>query len=149
MEEKQIKEEILRILDEKRVGTLCTMKGDQPFSRYMIFRHEGFTLYTISSKKTEKIQDILSNPKVHILFGFESTGRGRPSPYLDIVAIATIHEEKELKDRLWHDNFLKYLTGPDDPNYIVIKCEPTSIRLMNHPELDEPYTLSFTYEKDR
>lgn len=144
VEKKQITDEILRILDEKRVGTLCTMKGDQPFARYMIFRHEEFILYTISSKKTEKVQDILNNPKVHILFGFESGMQGRPKPYLDITATATIHDEKELKDRLWHDNFLKYLTGPDDPNYIIIRCEPKTIRLMNHPDLDGPYTLSFS-----
>ena len=144
VEQLQMKDEILKILDEKRVGTLCTMKGDQPFARYMIFRHEGFILYTISSKKTEKVQDILNNPKVHILFGFESSGHGKPKPYLDIIATATIQNEEELKDRLWHDNFLKYLTGPDDPNYIIIQCEPKLIRLMNHPEVDGPYTLSFS-----
>ena len=129
VEQQQMKEEILKILDEKRVGTLCTMKGDQPFARYMIFRHEGFILYTISSKKTEKVQDILNNPKVHILFGFESSGHGKPKPYLDIIATATVQDEKELKDRLWHDNFLKYLTGPDDPNYIIIQCEPNQSAL--------------------
>nr|WP_295970326.1 pyridoxamine 5'-phosphate oxidase family protein [uncultured Bacillus sp.] len=142
MEQQKIKEEILRILNDYRVGTLCTMKGDQPFARYMIFRNDECILYTITSRKTEKVRDILNNPKVHILLGFE--GGGRPKPYLDIVANATIHDEKELKDRFWHDNFLKYLTGPDDPNYVIIRCSPQLIRLMSHPELDGPYTWSFT-----
>ncbi|MFB6467037.1 pyridoxamine 5'-phosphate oxidase family protein [Cytobacillus sp. Hz8] len=141
MDEDKIKEEIQTILAERRLGILSTMKGDQPYSRFMMFRNEGFRLYTISSKKTEKVQDILNNPKVHILLGFKTEGFG--NPYLDITAMATLEDEKELKDQLWHENFLKYLTGPDDPNYIVIRCEPKTIRLMSHPDLDGPYTLSF------
>lgn len=140
VEEHEIKAEIKRIMTEHRVGTLSTMKGDQPFARYMIFRNEDFNLYTISSKQTEKVQDIVANNKVHILLGFEGGGFGKP--FIDMVAVAAIHDEKELKDRLWHENFRKYLTGPDDPNYIVIKCEPISIRLINHPDLQGPYTVT-------
>ncbi|MGO4887625.1 pyridoxamine 5'-phosphate oxidase family protein [Anaerobacillus sp. MEB173] len=142
MDQQAVNDEILRILTKHRIGTLSTMKGDQPFARYMIFRNEEYTLYTISSKKTEKVQDMLKNDKVHILIGFEGGGFGKP--YIDMTAVATIHDEKELKDRFWHDNFRKYLEGPDDPNYIVIRCKPKSIRLINHPALDGPYTLSFT-----
>lgn len=138
MEEK-IKKEIKRILTEHKIGLLSTMKGDQPYSRYMIFRNEDFLLYTISSKKTEKVQDILKNNKVHILLGVENGCYGKP--YLEIAAIATIHDEKELKEHFWHENFLKYLTGPDDPNYVVIRCEPQSIRLMNHRDFDGPVSL--------
>ncbi|MFN7251572.1 MAG: pyridoxamine 5'-phosphate oxidase family protein [Anaerobacillus sp.] len=141
MHQEQINEEVIRILSEHKVGTLSTMKGDQPFSRYMIFRNEEFTLYTISSKATEKVQDILENNKVHILLGFEGGGYGKP--YIDMTAEATIHDDKALKDKFWHDNFRKYLTGPDDPNYIVIRCEPKSIRLINHPDLDGPATIKF------
>jgi general stress protein 26 len=142
LEEKKIKDEIKKILAEYRLGTLSTMKGDQPYTRYMIFRNEDFTLYTISSKNTEKVKDIRENHKVHILLGVEKGCFGKP--YLDIAAIATIRDEKELKDHFWHENFLKYLTGPDDPNYIVIRCEPKTIRLVNHPDLDGPYILNMT-----
>ncbi len=136
-----MKGEILRIISESRIGILCTIKGDQPFSRYMIFRSEGFTLYTISSKQTEKVKHIAENPNVHILLGFEGGGFGKP--YIDVIAAASIHDEKELRNRFWHDNFLKYLTGPEDPNYIVICCKPKSIRLINHPDLNGPSTVSF------
>ncbi|MDQ0154027.1 pyridoxamine 5'-phosphate oxidase family protein [Robertmurraya andreesenii] len=139
MEKENLLNEISRIISESRLGTLSTMRGDQPFSRYMIFRHDGFKLYCVSSKQTNKVRDIEHNDKVHILLGFEGGGFGKP--YLDISATATIHDEKELKDRLWHDNFLKYLEGPNDPNYIVIECEPKIIRLINHPDLDGPYTF--------
>lgn len=141
MNNKYFDEEILRIINESRIGTLSTMKGEQPYSRYMIFRNDGYRLYVISSKKTEKVQDILRNDKIHILLGFEGGGFGKP--YLDITAIGSIQDDEALKDRLWHDNFLKYLTGRDDPNYIVIQCDPKTIRLMSHPELDAPYTLIF------
>lgn len=141
MDERQIKVEIKKILAEHRLGILSTVKENQPYARYMIFRNEEFLLYTISSKQTEKVQHILKNNKVHILLGFESGGFGKP--YLDIIATATIHDEEELRDRFWHNNFLKYLEGPKDPNYIVIRCEPKMIRLMGHPDLDEPYTFTF------
>ncbi len=144
MNDQAVKEEVLRILSEHRVGTLSTMKGDQPFSRYMIFRNEEFTLYTVSSKATEKVQDILNNHKVHILLGFEGAGGGYGKPYIDMTAVATIHDEQELKERFWHDNFRKYLEGPEDPNYIVIRCEPQSIRLINHPDLDGPTPINLT-----
>lgn len=142
MDQKTINEEILRILSEHKIGTLTTMKGDQPFARYMIFRNDEFTLYTISSKATEKVQDILKNNKVHILLGFEGGGSVR-KPYIDMVAEASIHDEQDIKDRFWHENFRKYLDGPNDPNYIVIRCQPKAIRLINHPDLEGPTTLSF------
>jgi len=142
VEQELIKTEVLRILSDHRVGTLATMKGEQPFVRYMIFRNEEFTLYTISSKLTEKVQDITDNDKVHILLGYEGSG-GFGKPYIDMTAQATIHADQDLKDRFWHENFLKYLSGPEDPNYIVIKCVPKSIRLINHPDLDGPATLRF------
>ncbi|WP_102347617.1 pyridoxamine 5'-phosphate oxidase family protein [Bacillus sp. Marseille-P3661] len=140
MEQQTIKDEILRILTEHKVGTLCTIKGNQPFARYMIFRNDGFSLYTVTSKKTEKIQDILSNNNVHILLGFQGS---HGKPFIDMTAIATIQDDDHTKERFWHDNFRKYLKGPDDPNYIVIRCEPKFIRLINHPELEGPYTITF------
>ncbi len=141
LDQKQIDQEILRILTEHRVGTLSTMKGDQPFSRYMIFRNEEHILYTISSKVTEKVQDIVANNKVHILLGFDGSGYGKP--YIDMTARAEIIDDKETKDRFWHENFRKYLEGPEDPNYIVIKCVPKIIRLINHPKLEGPATITF------
>jgi general stress protein 26 len=141
VDQNKINVEVLRILSEHKVGTLATMKGDQPFVRYMIFRNDDFTLYTISSKLTEKVEDIRKNNKVHILLGFEGAS-GYGKPYIDMTAIATIHDDQELKDRFWHENFRKYLQGPDDPNYIVIRCEPKSIRLINHPDLDGPKTVT-------
>lgn len=143
MNQEEVKKEMQRILSEHRVGTLTTMKANnQPFARYMIFRPEEFKLFTVSSKKTEKVQDIINNNKVHILLGFEGAS-GYGKPYIDMTATATIHDEEELKKRLWHDNFKKYLEGPADPNYIVIRCEPKTIRLINHPDCDGPQTITF------
>lgn len=141
VEQQEVMEEIKRLLKEKRIGILSTVRGDEPSTRYMIFRNEDLLLHTISSRKSQKVQDILINQKVHILLGVDNGCYGKP--YLDITASATIHDEQEWKEHFWHDNFLKYLEGPDDPNYIVIRCEPKTIRLMNHPELDGPYTITF------
>lgn len=142
MEIQQLNTEIKRLLTEYRLGILSTMKGDQPYSRYMIFRNEDFLLHTISNKKTYKVEDICKNDQVHILLGVDKGCYGQP--YLEITATASIHDEPELRQHFWHENFLKYLKGPDDPNYIVIRCKPQKIRLINHPESDGPYTLTLT-----
>ncbi|WP_236939278.1 pyridoxamine 5'-phosphate oxidase family protein [Evansella clarkii] len=139
MEQNEINQEIMRILDESKLGSLTTMKKDgQPFSRYMIFRNEGYTLYAVSSKNTDKVRDILNNKKVHILIGFSGFGK----PFVDMTAEATIHEDESLREKFWHENFRKYLEGPDDPNYVVIRCEPAVVRLMSHPQLDGPAVLT-------
>lgn len=142
MQEKNVQNEIRKILTEHRIGALSTMKGDQPYSRLMIFRYENDLLYTISSRKTGKVQDILENEKVHILLGIANGCFGKP--YLEITATATIHDDKEMRDHFWHENFRKYLSGPDDPNYVVIRCKPKTIRLMNHRDFDGPVSIYFS-----
>ena len=47
-----VKEQILKIFKSTHIGTMTTISGGKPFSRYMTFQNKDFVLYTV----TEKIQ---------------------------------------------------------------------------------------------
>ena len=58
------------------VGTMATVEGKKPHSRYMTFFNDNFILYTATSKKTHKVEELQQNPNTHILLGYEGQGLG-------------------------------------------------------------------------
>ncbi|MBD3859961.1 pyridoxamine 5'-phosphate oxidase family protein [Bacillus sp. 28A-2] len=129
MSQEELKQKVLNLLDEQKVGTLATVEQNQPHTRYMTFFHEGLTLYTPTSKETHKADEIEKNPNVHILIGY--TGEGFGDTYAEIAGTATLTGDPELIDRLWSEEMEKWFKGKDDPNLVILKIEPTSIRFMN------------------
>lgn len=129
MSQEELKQKVLNLLDEQKVGTLATVEQNQPHTRYMTFFHEGLTLYTPTSKETHKADEIEKNPNVHILIGY--TGEGFGDTYVEIAGTATLTDDPELIDRLWSNEMEKWFKGKDDPNLVILKIEPTSIRYMN------------------
>ncbi|MFP5202687.1 MULTISPECIES: pyridoxamine 5'-phosphate oxidase family protein [Bacillus] len=129
MSQEELKQKVLNLLDEQKVGTLATVEQDKPHTRYMTFFHEGLTLYTPTSKETHKAEEIEKNPNVHILIGYSGEGFG--DTYAEIAGTATLTVDSELIDRLWSDEMEKWFKGKDDPNLVILKIDPTSIRYMN------------------
>ncbi|MFP3324954.1 pyridoxamine 5'-phosphate oxidase family protein, partial [Planococcus sp. SIMBA_160] len=41
MSQEELKQKVLNLLDEQKVGTLATVEQNQPHTRYMTFFHEG------------------------------------------------------------------------------------------------------------
>ncbi|UYO36025.1 pyridoxamine 5'-phosphate oxidase family protein [Bacillus zhangzhouensis] len=129
MTQEELKQKVLNLLDEQKVGTLATVEQNQPHTRYMTFFHEGLTLYTPTSKETHKAEEIEKNPNVHILIGYSGEGFG--DTYAEIAGTATLTDDRELIDRLWSDEMEKWFKGKDDPDLVILKIDPTSIRYMN------------------
>ncbi|MCY7537820.1 pyridoxamine 5'-phosphate oxidase family protein [Bacillus pumilus] len=129
MSQEELKQKVLHLLDEQKVGTLATVEQDKPHTRYMTFFHEGLTLYTPTSKETHKADEIEKNPNVHILIGYSGEGFG--DTYAEIAGTATLTDDPELIDRLWSEEMEKWFKGKDDPNLVILKIDPTSIRYMN------------------
>ncbi|GGM33606.1 general stress protein 26 [Paraliobacillus quinghaiensis] len=129
MDQQLLKQTITKILDDHQIGTMATVEQDKPYSRYMTFFHDGITLYTATNKQTHKVEDIKQNPHVHILLGY--TFDGTSDEYIEIEGEASIHDEAEMKQRLWNEKLSPWFSGPDDPNYTVLKITPTEIRLKN------------------
>ncbi len=132
MEQHQIKDKATSILDSNLIGTMATVKEDKPFSRYMTFFNDDFTLYTATDKETHKVDDIEKNNRVHILLGYK--GEGLEDAYLEIEGTAAIKESNDIKKKLWNDKLEAWFEGPDDPEYVVLEIKPIEIRLMNTKE---------------
>ncbi|CAN7499363.1 pyridoxamine 5'-phosphate oxidase family protein [Peribacillus frigoritolerans] len=130
MSQNQIKEKVLNIIHDHKIGVLSSVENNKPHSRYMTFFNDELTLYTPTSGKTEKIDEIEKNPNVHILIGYDNEGLG--DSYLEISGTSKINDSQELKDKLWNESFEKWFEGPKDPNYLILQIKPESIRLMNN-----------------
>ncbi|MCM3674192.1 MULTISPECIES: pyridoxamine 5'-phosphate oxidase family protein [Peribacillus] len=130
MSQNQIKEKVLNIIRDHKIGVLSSVENNKPHSRYMTFFNDELTLYTPTSGKTEKIDEIEKNPNVHILIGYENEGIG--DSYLEISGTSKINDSQELKDKLWNESFEDWFEGPKDPNYLILQIKPESIRLMNN-----------------
>ena len=122
----ELTQKITSVIESHRVGTLATIQGNKPFSRFMLFFHDGTTLYTATNKNTHKMEDIRSNPYAHVLLGVEGTGWH--DDYVEIEAIVEIEEDTSLKTKFWDDKLSKLLNGPNDPDYVLLKLVPQEIR---------------------
>ncbi|MCY8232019.1 pyridoxamine 5'-phosphate oxidase family protein [Priestia endophytica] len=124
-----VKEKIAKVLENNKIGTLATIEGNKPNSRYMTFFNDDLTLYTPTSKETHKTEEIEKNSNVHILLGYD--GKGFGDSYVEIEGTAEIYEDQKMKNELWEDEFEHWFDEKDDPNYIILKITPSQIRLMN------------------
>ncbi|MFZ3591417.1 pyridoxamine 5'-phosphate oxidase family protein [Bacillus sp. DJP31] len=138
MDEK-LKQKVVELMDGNKVGTLATIRENKPFTRFMNFNHDEVTLYTATNKHTHKVEDISQNPSVHILLGNE--GGSWHESYLEIEAVAEITDDAAWKEKCWDEHLHKWLEGPQDPNYVVLKLTPKSIRVFSEAGKD-PEELS-------
>ncbi|MDA1477822.1 pyridoxamine 5'-phosphate oxidase family protein [Bacillus changyiensis] len=141
MDQQQLKQKVFDILDHHKVGSLATVEGGKPHSRFMTFFHDGLTLYTPTSDETHKAEEIDHNPNVHVLLGYNGDGFG--DAYLEIEGTATLNHSEALKDRVWNDQLNRWFDGKDDPNLSVLEIHPSQIRLMNEGEIT-PVTLDLS-----
>lgn len=128
------KELALKILNDDLFGTMATVQNNKPHSRYMTFFHEDFILYTVTSKKTHKAEELKKNPYTHILIGYE--GRFFGDKFLEIEGTVEETQDEALREKVWNKLLKHWFDGPNDPNMLILKITPTQIRLMN--KLGEP-----------
>jgi general stress protein 26 len=129
MTNNDVKDKVLKILEDNKIGTLATVKNNKPHTRYMTFFNDELKLYTATSKETDKTEEIEENPNVHILIGYDGEGLG--DAYLEIEGRASVNASEDLKEKVWNDHLKPWFDGPNDPNYIVLEIQPTDVRVMN------------------
>ncbi|NYF25432.1 pyridoxamine 5'-phosphate oxidase family protein [Sporosarcina sp. JAI121] len=134
------KENALKILKESSVGTMATVQQNKPHTRYMTFFSDEFTLYTASSKQTQKVDELETNPYTHILIGYD--GKGLGDDYLEIEGTVSISDDESLKQKIWNEHMKPWFSGPEDTSLVILKVEPESIRLMNKKG-EEPHIIEF------
>ncbi len=123
------REEALKILEDSSIGTMASVRDGKPHSRYMMFFNDGFTIYTETSKKSEKVDEIKKNTHTHIIIGYE--GKGFGDEYLEIEGTVSISDDESLKEKVWHEQMKYWFSGPEDPDLIILKVSPNSLRIMN------------------
>ncbi|HWL22940.1 MAG TPA: pyridoxamine 5'-phosphate oxidase family protein [Ureibacillus sp.] len=118
-----------KILDQNMIGTMATIEGNKPHSRYMTFFNNNFILYTVTNKDTHKVDELVNNPFTHILIGYD--GKGFGDSFLEIEGKVEISSEESMKEKVWNEALIPWFKGPEDPKMVVLKITPTQIRLMN------------------
>ncbi|MEI5908584.1 pyridoxamine 5'-phosphate oxidase family protein [Bacillus spongiae] len=119
-----IKQKIVSFLDTNKIGTLATIVDKKPFTRYMMFHHEELILYTATNEHSHKVENILTQPYVHILLGFP--GDELSKPYIEVAAKAEIEHSQTLKEKIWNECLKHWIDSPDDPEYLLLKLVPSS-----------------------
>lgn len=138
MAQQELKKAALQILEDSMIGTLATIKDNKPHSRYMTFFNDEFTLYTATSKKTQKVEELEKNPNAHILLGYEGEGVG--DSFLEIEGQMSLRDDRDMIDKVWNEHLRGWFEGPDDPNLIILAITPARVRLMNRKGKD-PETI--------
>jgi general stress protein 26 len=112
---------------------LATIENDKPRVRPVSpVKTDGFTVYVANLKNYDKTAQIEANPNVELCY---------MSPDHDQVRIAGIAEilinENEIQE-IWESNALlrKYLGSPDNPQLIIYKIIPSSVRFMREWALE-------------
>ncbi|SER99166.1 pyridoxamine 5'-phosphate oxidase family protein [Psychrobacillus sp. OK032] len=137
---KTAKELAQKILKDSLIGTMATIEQNKPHSRYMTFFNDDFILYSATSKKTHKVEEIQKNPNTHILLGYE--GKGFGDSFLEIEGTVEEHDDESMKEKVWNNALKGWFDGPEDPNLIILKITPTQIRVMN-TKGEEPQIVEF------
>ena len=112
---------------------LATIENDKPRVRPVSpVKTDGFTVYVANLKNYDKTAQIEANPSVELCY---------MSPNHDQVRIAgtaeILEDENEIQE-IWNSNALlrKYLGRPDNPELIIYKIIPSSVRFMREWALE-------------
>jgi general stress protein 26 len=125
---------IARIKDMLRgyqLVNLATVTNEGvPWVRYVTaITDDDLTMRVATSLSSRKVAHILKNPQVHLSCGaqtLEHTG-----DYLQIQAKAEVRTDPAERHRMWGDWLKAYFSGPDDPNFAVLKLTPYRIELQS------------------
>lgn len=129
MSDTDLRAKIEKAVSGMQLAVLATVTEDgKPWARYVMTNAKGLTFYVTTFLGSRKVNQIKANPDVHVTLG-ASTPEAE-LPYVQVVATAEILTDEDTKKAMWFDHLTRYFSGPDDPNYGVIKINPTRIEYM-------------------
>ena len=121
------REKALKIISKNKIGVLSTVAGNKPKAYYMTFFNEGFILYTLTDKRTGKVEEIKENPNAFVLLGYEEGLLNKD--YVEIEGELTLTEDQSLIEHLWSPYMNVIFDSKEDPNIIVLQLKPETVRL--------------------
>ena len=128
------KQALLGLMDTADVVYLATVHGGGPHIRALVnlrrsdqypsgsqvARAAGFAVYFSTSYSSGKFADIRQNPAVAAYFCDPGRYHG-----LMLTGDAEVVDDPELKQFLWDDSWRVYWSGPGDPDYAVLRLQPS------------------------
>lgn len=129
MEREELKNKILEVIKQSKLGSVATIKDGKPWVRYMVIQHdENLTLYTATFSSSRKVEQINKNNNVHVTVGGDP--KNLQTAYVNIQATAKVLTDSGTKKKYWCDMLKAYFSGQEDPNYVVIKIFPEIVEYM-------------------
>ncbi|MAI31123.1 MAG: pyridoxamine 5'-phosphate oxidase family protein [Rubripirellula sp.] len=136
----ELRDLALAVLQKDRFPYLASMDGDQARVRPVSpVRTEGFTVHVANLRTYHKTQEIAKNPKVELCYLDKNHHQVR------ITGVAREEQDRQLLQQIWDENPLlrNYLGSIDNPDLIVYRVDPESVRYMREWALeyhDVPWT---------
>lgn len=127
-----VRQRILESL-QRTEGFLCALatsdEHGQPRVRYMIgLMDDDLVIRLPTFNETNKIQHILNRPDVCLACG--DTDSRVPGSYFHIEGQAVVSRDVRDRRLTWTVRLEKWFSGPEDPDYAVVKINPTKIVAM-------------------
>ena len=132
------KDEVIDLIKDAGYGFLATTDKDQPKVRPvmpLLMDDGNLLLAMIKGKRT--IEQVKKNPLIEICYV------DRKMCFCRISGKAKITEDNDKKQLVW-DNIpmlKQFLGGPQDPNFVLIEIESTSVEAMS-PQQTTPEILT-------
>lgn len=87
-------------------------------------RTDDFTVYLSTSRASDKVREIASDPRVSVYYSRPLLFHG-----VMISGQAEIIDDQALKDALWSNDWRIYWPdGPANADYVVVRIRPTDVR---------------------
>ncbi|MCP8969908.1 pyridoxamine 5'-phosphate oxidase family protein [Ectobacillus ponti] len=136
----ELKDKIQSLLRNQQPGVLATIRDNKPHICFMMFFHEGLDIYVATDRQSKKLEDIQNNPNVHVLLGNENSSW--EESFLEIEGTASVEEDPALKSKFWNNSLKRWLLGPEDPNYVLLKVTPKHIYHIDKAGTIKPEVLT-------
>ncbi|MFH1038158.1 MAG: pyridoxamine 5'-phosphate oxidase family protein [PVC group bacterium] len=117
---------MVEVIRKYPTGALATVKDGKPWVRHIgVSTDDDLHLVAISYVQSRKVDQIKKNRNVHIAFGLDP--QNEKNPFINVEANAEVRTNAITRQQFWQDAFRGFFSGPDDPNYAVIKITPARI----------------------
>jgi general stress protein 26 len=135
MKKTELKNKIAELISKPQMASVATIKDGKPWTRYMILYGEpDLTLYTTTFSSARKVEQIKKDNNVNVIIGGDQ--EHFKNPHINVQAKAEILTDIETKKKHWCDHLKIFFSGPEDPNFSVIKISPEAIEYTSGDALE-------------
>lgn len=128
--------EVLKLMDEAEAVYLATIGETGPRIRALenlrradrypdasrFCRNAGFTVYLATSGASNKARDVCANPSVALYYCVPASYEGAM-----LSGRAEVLDDPGLKIALWSEDWRAFWSGPEDPDYVVIRVNTKEV----------------------